>query len=59
MKKKLVTVAVVTVAAFTFTACQEDATLEEMDQLIQDAEMTGGSDSGNSNGTKGSGIGGY
>lgn len=58
MKKKLLTAVVVAVAAFSFTACQEDATLDEMDQMIQDTEMTTDpKDTGSGNGSQGGGDG--
>ena len=59
MKRKALT-ALIALAAFAFTACQEDATLEEMDQLIDDTEMTTGDRTGNGgNGSQGgtSGVG--
>ena len=67
MKRKLFT-ALVVIAALSLTACGEDSAMEEMDQLIQDTELTtepndagngtGGADGGQNGSGSGSGVGG-
>ncbi len=63
MKRKLFT-ALVVIAALSLTACGEDSAMEEMDQLIQDTELstdegaTVDNGNGNGNGDGGNGNGG-